>query len=160
MNNYLAQFQRDRLPDPQAYFESQELVLSKHGKWRSTECVFHGGSDSMRICLVPPGAWVCMAGCGARGGDILAYHMAINGMSFAEAAKDLGAWVDDGSPARHIRPRPLQAIDALSITANESILIAIAACNVVKGVVLTDDDRERLLTAASRIVHVRELFPS
>jgi hypothetical protein len=157
MNDYLAQFHRDRFPDPQSYFESQGLTLSKHGKWRTTECVFHGGSDSMRINL-ESGCWVCMS-CNARGGDVLAYHMAAYGLSFIEAAQALGCWEGD-STARHIRPRPLQAIDAVSVMANECIVIVITALNAANGVPLSDDEHERMLTAASRIIHIRELFPS
>jgi CHC2 zinc finger len=150
------QFQRDRLPDAQSYFESQRLTLSKRGKWRTTECVFHGGSDSMRINL-ERGCWVCMA-CPARGGDVLAYHMAVHYMSFIDAAKDLGAWVDDGSPDRHIRPRPLPAIEAIRVLKTEADIAAYVALQVANGVSLRPADRARLMTAHQRICHISELF--
>lgn len=44
-------------------------------------------------------AFACMAGCGARGGDVLAFHMATTGDEFIEAAKALGCWIDDGQPS-------------------------------------------------------------
>ena len=90
-------FDRRNLPDPITYFEGVGLKLTGRGKWRTTECKFHGGSDSMRV-NTDSGAFACMAGCGARGGDVLAYEMATGGLGFIEGAKELGAWVDDGKP--------------------------------------------------------------
>ncbi len=38
-------FDRDRLPDPITYYESQGLTFKERsGKWRTTECRFHGGN--------------------------------------------------------------------------------------------------------------------
>jgi len=31
--------------------------------------------------------------CGARGGDVLAFHMHKHGLHFVDACKQLGAWV-------------------------------------------------------------------
>lgn len=90
-------FERDRLPDVRSYYESEGLKLTKGNKWVTTACHFHEGSDSMRINL-HSGAFVCMAGCGARGGDVLAYHMAAHCLGFVEAAKALGCWTEDGTP--------------------------------------------------------------
>ena len=42
-------FDRRNLPDAVGYYESEGLKLTGRGKWRTTECKFHGGSDSMRI---------------------------------------------------------------------------------------------------------------
>ena len=63
-------FNRDALPEPIGYFEGMGLNLRGPGKWKTTRCEFHGGSDSMRV-NTSSGAWVCMA-CGAKGGDVLA----------------------------------------------------------------------------------------
>jgi hypothetical protein len=152
------QFQRDRLPDPQTYFEEQGLTLSKFGKWRSARCFNCGRASSLRVCLSPPGAWVCMAGCGARGGDVLGYHMAVHFLSFVDAAKDLGAWVDDDSPAQHIRPRPLPAISALQILKTEADIVTYTALSLANGVSLRPADRKRLMTAHFRIANISELF--
>ena len=149
-------FERDRLPDAEGYYTAQALRLIGKGKWRTTECRFHGGSDSMRINLAS-GAFVCMAGCGARGGDVLAYHMAEHGTDFVSAAKALGAWVDDGRTTR-TTPTPLPARDAIQILATEANLVAVAAGNIAHGLVLTDDDRTRLMTAAGRINRIGEMF--
>ena len=58
------------------------------------------------------GAYCCMAGCGARGGDVLAYHMAAHGLAFVDAAKALGAWIDDGRlpPSRPTRRNPARSL--------------------------------------------------
>ena len=94
-------FDRTLLPDPPAFYEATGLRLDGRGKWRTTACAFHDGSDSMRVNL-QTGAFVCMAGCGARGGDVLAYHMALHGGDEVLAAKGLGAWwhAPGASPAR------------------------------------------------------------
>ena len=149
-------FDRNKLPDPVNYFEGQDLRLTGRGKWRTTECKFHGGSDSMRINLAS-GGWVCMS-CGAKGGDVLAYHMQAHGLEFIDAATQLGAWVDDGKPSPRQTPAPLPPRAALQVLAFESTLTAIAAGNIAHGVKLTDVDRFRLLTAANRISHIAEAY--
>jgi hypothetical protein len=146
---------RDRLPEPVGFFESQGLALQRGGKWRTTRCEFHGGSDSMRV-NTESGAFVCMAGCGARGGDVLAYQMAAHGQEFIEAAKALGAWEDDQrAPAHALRkPLPFRARDGLEVLRDEAMLAAVAAGNVSQGVQLTDEDRARLHEAAGRITFI------
>ena len=152
----MSEFKKDLLPDALGYFESQGLKLSARGKWRTTECRFHDGSDSMRINTTS-GAWRCMS-CNAKGGDVLAYHMAANCLDFVSAAKDLGAWQDDGKPSRDYRPKPIPAGQAISLLAFESHLTAIAAANLAHGVVLSDKDRSRLLVAAGRIQHIAQVY--
>jgi hypothetical protein len=151
-------FEREKLPDPVSYYESQGLIFQGSGPapWRTTECLFHGGSDSMRI-KVSTGAFVCMA-CGARGGDVLAYERAAYGIGFFEAAKRLGAWVGGYAPERHIRPTPLSARDALLVLADEATLIALEGTRIGNGVELSAADLERVRTAAGRINHVRGIF--
>ena len=151
-------FDRTRLPDPIDYYNSAAgLKFREHkGKWRTTSCNWCGSSDAMRI-NTESGAFVCMTGCGARGGDVLAYHQAERGLDFTTAAKELGTWIDGGKLAP-TRPMPLSARDALHLLAAEANLVAIAAANVAHGVVLTQIDLNRLLTAASRIASIGKLF--
>jgi hypothetical protein len=151
-------FEREKLPDPVSYYESQGLNLigSHHSPWKTTECRFHGGSDSMRI-KVSTGAFVCMA-CGARGGDVLAYEMAVYGVGFVQAAKQLGAWTGGQTQMRHIRPAALTARDALSVLADEVTLIALEGTRIARGVVPTAVDLERMQQAAGRVNHVRGIF--
>ena len=151
-------FNRTLLPDPVSYFENQGLTLKgpRSSKWRSTACIFHGGTDSMRV-NVANGAWVCMS-CGEKGGDVLAYEMKVSGKEFVDAAKALCGWVDDGRPQTQTKPTPLSPRMALSVMAFESTLAAIAAGNVAQGVALTDTDRARLILAANRINRLVETF--
>ena len=150
-------FDRRNLPDAVGYYESEGLKLTGRGKWRTTECKFHGGSDSMRI-NTDSGAFACMAGCGARGGDVQAYHMAQHGLEFVEAAKALGAWIDDGRPTTQHKPSPLSPRQALEVLAVEANLVAIAAANVAHGVVLSQVDLSRVLTTSGRITRLVEVF--
>ncbi len=150
-------FDKTRLPEPVSYYESQGLAFKERkGKWRTTACNFHGSTDSLRI-NTDSGAFVCMAGCGARGGDVLAFHMAHAGLDFIAAAKELGAWVEDGQPAP-ARPAPLPARDALAVLAVEANLVAVAAANVAHGVALSQLDLSRVLQAAGRIHKIVEVF--
>ena len=144
-------FDRNLLPDTTGYFEAQGLKLTgpRSAKWKTTACPFHGGSDSMRINTAT-GAWVCMS-CGESGGDVLAYSMKLHGLEFVEAAKQLGAWVDDGKPQRPQKPTALPPRAALEVMAFECCLVAVAAGNLAKGVTLSDADRARLMVAAGRI---------
>jgi DNA primase len=64
------------------------LVLKGPAKWKTTECIFHDGSDSMRINS-ESGGWVCMA-CGEKGRDVLAFYMRRHGVDFVSGAKALG----------------------------------------------------------------------
>jgi len=151
-------FAKDRLPDPVGYYEAQGLKFrERKGKWRTTECRFHGGSDSLRV-NTQTGAFVCMAGCGARGGDVLAYEMAITGADFPTAAKALGAWIEDGKPEPNRRPAPFPPRDAIQVLRSETMLVAISAANIANGVSLSDNDRQRLLKAASTVRCITESF--
>lgn len=151
-------FDRTRLPDALSYYDGQGLTFrERKGKWRTTSCLNCASSDAMRI-NTDTGAFVCMTGCGARGGDVLAYHQAAHGLGFVDAAKALGAWVDDGKDTTRTKPTPLPARDALMVLAAEANLVAVAAANVTHGVVLSQIDLTRLLTAAARIGRIAEVF--
>lgn len=89
----VGRFARELLPTSISYFASIRLKLIGKGAWRSALCPFHDDRvPSLRI-KVESGAFRCMA-CGARGGDVLAFHRHRTGAGFAQAARDLGAWVD------------------------------------------------------------------
>lgn len=149
-------FDRDRLPEPAGYFEAEGFTLKGPGKWKTTRCDFHGGSDSLRV-NTDTGAWVCMS-CGAKAGDVLGFHMQRHGLEFIDAAKALGAWVDrpghDGTTKA--RPLPFTARNGLEVVRFEALLVAVAACNLARGVELASADRERLVQAASRIEFIAQ----
>jgi hypothetical protein len=160
---------RDRLPDPVSYFESEGVTLQGKGKWRTGPCQFHGSRATMRINTVT-GAWVCMAGCGARGGDVLAYHMAVHGMGFVEAAKALGAYRDDGQPYKgSTKPSQPPARALLQAVSDDLYLAAQAVSAVTTAMVeypilrevladrLSDADLAAFHPAAGRIIYIAEV---
>jgi hypothetical protein len=149
-------FDRERQPEPVGYFESLGLRLKGPGKWKTTACTFHGGSDSMRI-NVASGTWVCMS-CGVSGGDVLSYHMQAHHLEFVEAAKSLGCWVEVGKPQGPQKPTPLPPRAALQVIGFEATLAAVAAANVAHGKPLSEPDRFRLLAAAARINRLVEAY--
>lgn len=144
-------FDRTLLPEPAGYYEAQglRLVGPRSARWRTTACAFHGGRDSMRINIVS-GAFCCM-NCGARGGDVLAYEMALNYREFIAAARLLGAWIEDGRTPERQRPAPLPPRAALEVLGFESLVVAVAADMIAKGGSLSVIDAERVKTCASRI---------
>ena len=151
----MSQFIRDRLPEAVNYFGAEGLTLTGPGKWRTTRCDFHGGSDSMRV-HIKSGAWICM-NCGVRGGDVLSHHMQAHGLEFVEAARALGAYVDDGRPHRgQATDSKLSSRAALELLEFESLLVAVAAGNIAQGMTLTDDDRARVMQAAGRIGYIAQ----
>ncbi len=84
-------FNRNKLPDPGTYYHAQGLKLIGGGEWKSAICPFHNDTrPSLRIRL-DSGGFRCMA-CGARGGDVLAFHMQRYKMHFVDVAKALGSW--------------------------------------------------------------------
>lgn len=84
-------FRRDLLPDALGYFEGAGLRLIGRGRWRSAICPFHRDHNPSLRINAETGAFRCMA-CGARGGDVLDFHRTRHGLSFPQAARDLGAW--------------------------------------------------------------------
>ena len=150
-------FDRRNLPEPVGYYEAAGLVFrERKGKWRTTRCEFHGGSDSMRI-NTDSGAFACMA-CGASGGDVLSYEMQATGAEFIDACKALGAWTDDGQPAVQHKPTPLSPRAALQAIAFEVTLVAIEASRIASGIVPSEADKARVLAASNRITRILEVF--
>jgi len=106
---------------------------------------------------VETGAFLCRAGCGARGGDVLAYHMAAHGLAFVEAAKALGAYRDDGKPhAGPTRPLPVPARAMLEVVAPELMVCAVVLADALTGR-FTDTDFDRFRDAAGRVIHIAEV---
>ena len=89
--------------------------------------------------------------CNAHGGDLLAYEMAISGLTFIEAARALGAWTETGEPHRPSRPKALPAHEALELIERESNLVALEAARLANGHAITEEIKTRLLRAAAAI---------
>ena len=85
-------FNRDLLPNPQVYYGQQFTLKGNKTKYLVPCCFHHDKTASLSLDMVS-GRFNCF-GCGASGGDIVDFHQLKTGLSFVEAAKDLGAWVD------------------------------------------------------------------
>lgn len=149
-------FRRELLPSPTAYFQERGVKLTGKGKWRTAACPFHGGSDSLRI-NVATGGYVCM-NCGAKGGDLLAYHQAAHGLEFVDAAKSLGAWDGRDDKQYQRAASRLSARSALEVLAFEATIVSVCAANVARGHPLSKADLSRMLAATARITHIAEAF--
>jgi DNA primase len=79
------------MPDPETYYRARVKKLGRQrgNGWAQGCCPFHDdGTASLSVHLEGPrGGWCCFAGCGS--GDLLAFHMRLTGMKFAEAVRDL-----------------------------------------------------------------------
>ena len=89
----LGKFSRKDLPSSITYYENQGINLKGSGAWRDAICPFHNDTKPSLRVKVENGAYRCMA-CGARGGDVLSFHMHKHGLSFIQAAMQLGAWIE------------------------------------------------------------------
>ena len=82
---------RERMPDPERYYRARVDKLGpRHGNgWAQGRCPFHDdGTASLSVHLDNPrGGFRCFAGCGH--GDLLAFHMRLTGLDFADAVRDL-----------------------------------------------------------------------
>ena len=61
------------------------------GPWRTVRCPFHDDKHASLSINADTGGFLCHA-CGARGGDVLSFHMQRHGLDFKTAAQELGAW--------------------------------------------------------------------
>ncbi|ANH11619.1 TPA: CHC2 zinc finger domain-containing protein [Legionella pneumophila] len=87
-------FNRERLPSPSKYYKGQGLNLSGGLEWKTALCPFHEDTKpSLRVRL-DEGCFCCMA-CGAKGGDVLAFHRKKYGLGFKDTAIELEAWEEE-----------------------------------------------------------------
>ena len=83
---------RALLPTPLNYLAQHDLKLKNgSGDWRLMLCPFHDDTNSSLSFNLKNGAFKCFA-CGAKGGDLIAFHMLRTALPFVEACKNLGAW--------------------------------------------------------------------
>ena len=145
-------FIRERMPDAQSYFANMGLVLTGKGKWRTTECQFHNGSDSLRV-NVETGGWVCMS-CMTKGGDAVSHHMQLHGLDFAATCALLGCWQNDGKPYREQKPKALQPRDAIEALRMETMLILVVTGDYLAGRPVSAGDRDLLVSAIGRVQQI------
>lgn len=144
-------FDKTKLPDTGDYYASQGLTISKHGNkgWRKTNCPFCESRDNGNINLLS-GSFHCW-GCDARGGDLVAFQMLLHGQDFKQAAKDLGAWVEDGKTPMRSKPMPLSYRDALTAIAHEAQLVILTMAAFFRNNAIPEQDYERMVQAVGRI---------
>jgi hypothetical protein len=88
---YLPRDWKRRLPDPFTYYSQrlEKLTPPKSSGWASALCPFHDDHHpSLSVHIVEGGAYRCHS-CGAKGRDVVAFHMARTGYGFKEAVSDL-----------------------------------------------------------------------
>jgi hypothetical protein len=142
----MGEFVKDRLPDVQSYFESEDVHLVGPGQWKTGPCHLHGGSDSLRV-NVRTGGWVCM-NCMAKG-DMLAYHMQRHDLDFIAAARQLGAYVEDGKPHRgQAKPKTLPATEAMQLIVHCWLVQVNVIAGIRAGVIPSDVDWHSFLVRA------------
>lgn len=132
-----------------------DILLSRLPKVRarapdqwSAQCPAHDDKGpSLSIKETPDGRVLlhCFAGC-----------------SVDEVVAAIGLDLADLFPPRESHGAPLQrrrllsAAQALELLTDEAQLVALCGSNIANGVELTDDDRDRCLTAAGRIAYLRD----
>lgn len=90
--------------------------------------------------------------CGAKGGDVLAYHMQRHDLQFVDAARVLGAYVGDASPGMvRAKPATLPARDAMQLAAFELQLAMVVISDIKAGVIPSEGDWQRFLICAGRV---------
>jgi hypothetical protein len=90
-NNSRRKFDRSLLPSPAAYYSQEIKSLKIKSEWVQTHCCFHDDSKPSLSLNMIDGHFRCFA-CGAKGGDVLAFHRLRYGLTFIEAVNYFGAW--------------------------------------------------------------------
>jgi hypothetical protein len=87
-------FNRDALPSPIDYYRVyfSHLPTQTNREWINVACCFHDDKNPSLSLNLKSGGFYCF-GCGAKGGDIVAFHMQHYGIPFVEAITFFGAWI-------------------------------------------------------------------
>jgi DNA primase len=91
-------FDRSLLPPAKAFYESEIGQLSRPDRrgWARGRCPFHQSKSGKSLSVhLSDGGWHCH-GCGIGGGDVLAFVMKRDRVTFKRAAARLGAWKSEG----------------------------------------------------------------
>lgn len=106
-----AELHRERLMPLFDYLQQQDIRVHGAGSNAQGPCLVCGSSDAASYSRTK-NVFHCFS-C-ESGGDVLTLHQRTHGISFAEAARDLGALVESDSPFREKRPgkAPMQPVEA------------------------------------------------
>ncbi|RQR29409.1 CHC2 zinc finger domain-containing protein [Burkholderia sp. Bp9142] len=88
-----ASFRPDWLPPVTAVLAQMGAEISKSNGsgYAQIRCPIHGECNPSLSIHLERGNWRCFA-CGAAGGDVLELFRRARGLTFAQAARELGAW--------------------------------------------------------------------
>jgi predicted SprT family Zn-dependent metalloprotease len=75
--------------------------------------------------------------------------MQMHGQEFVEAARALGAYVDDGNVGK-ATPATLSARDAMQVVAHELLVLFVVIADIRNGVIPSDADWQRFVTVSFR----------
>jgi DNA primase len=78
---------RSKLPIPSEYYSRYFKLTKQYGRILVNCCFHDDRTPSLSIDLTD--GWFNCFGCGAKGGDVLAFHMKKNKMGFIQACRDL-----------------------------------------------------------------------
>lgn len=86
-------FHRDRMPSIADVLARLSLDYGKQNTsgYVQTRCPIHGEQRPSLSVHLERGNWRCFA-CGAHGGDALELYRQARGLSFVQAADELGLW--------------------------------------------------------------------
>jgi DNA primase len=86
-------FDKSLLPDARLFFEREIGRLSRPDRkgWALGNCPFHSSKSKRSLSVHRDGAFHCF-GCGAKGGDLIAFIRLRDRVSFKEACQQLGCW--------------------------------------------------------------------
>jgi len=88
-------FDRTLLPPASAFYRREFSNLSRPSRdaWAKCNCPWHNSKSKLSLCVnLSHGGFYCH-GCGKKGGDIVAFLMERDRLSFRAACESLGAWV-------------------------------------------------------------------
>lgn len=143
------------LPDSNHYYESLGLIFRSKGEWMTTNCEFHGGSDSMRIHKT--GAFRCM-NCGVHGGGVVSYHMQRFNIDFLQACRDLGISVGNSTRRPPDKPKPIPTTRAIELMSMEARIAWMLLAKIKAGKKLEDHEIESLKTSCKEIMNIAEIY--
>ena len=92
LDRYTQRFNRSLLPTPASYYNKEFPGLKIKSEWVKIKCCFHQPDNhpSLSISMVN-GHFRCFS-CGAKGCDVVAFHMLRYKISFINTITFMGAW--------------------------------------------------------------------
>jgi putative DNA primase/helicase len=111
MQTSRSKFDRALLPDGFSFYRAElgELGRADRKGWALAKsgCPFHQSASKRSFFVNRDGAFNCF-NCGAKGGDVIAFLLLRDRVTFKSAAQQLGAWREDMTPAESNRLRQRQ----------------------------------------------------